>query len=116
MAVNKTLPELFGDGANQTATEFTILKASLASTRTPAAYPALVASADNTAEGLFTASLMKVYETQDTSQDAEVAIYGPDVSLVEVVSDGVVTPHQQFLFTVRILNKMSVAMPNPNLI
>ncbi|MDF0553878.1 hypothetical protein [Kamptonema sp. UHCC 0994] len=116
MAVDKTLPELFGDGAAQTAIDFTIIKDSLVSTRTPAAFPALVASSDNTAESLFTMLLMKVWETQDTSEDAQVKVYGPQVDLVEVVSDGVITPHQQFLFTIRILNKMSVAMPNPNLI
>ena len=116
MAVNKTLIEFFGAGAEQTETSLTLIKAALASTRTPAAYSPLVASLTNTAEALFLAILMKVYETQDTSQDAEIAIYGPEVSLVEIVSDGVAQPHQQYLFTVRVLNKMTVAMPNPNLI
>lgn len=116
MAFNKSLVELFGPGAEQTETAITLLKASFASSRTPVAYPPLTTSATNTGESLFIAMLLKFWENQDTSQDAEVAIFGPDVSLVEIVSDGVTAPFQQYIFTVRVLNKMSVAMPNPNLI
>ena len=116
MSVNKTLVEFFGAGAEQTETSLTLIKGALASTRTPPAYSPLVGSLTNTAEALFLAILLKVYETQDTSQDAEVAIYGPETALVEIVSDGVATPYQQSLFTVRVLNKMTGLMPNPNLI
>lgn len=114
MAVDKTLPELFGTGAAQTVTDFTILKASLASTRTPPAYVDLVPAAENTAEGLLVALLNKIYETQDTSSDAQLAIYGPQSQMVEVVSDGVVKPFIQSLFTVRVLTALENAMPDPN--
>ena len=116
MAVDKSFTELFGAGAAQTITSFTILKASLASSRVPVAFLPLVAAAVNTAESIFLAILLKVWEMQDTSPDAQVAIFGPDVSLVSVVSDGVSSPYQQYVFNVRILTKMTKAMPDPNLV
>lgn len=116
MAINKLLPELFGDGASQTPTDFTFLKASMASKRTPVAFQALLALADNTAESLFIALLLMAWENQDTSPDAEVAVFGPDVQLVELVSDGVPRIFEQYVFSVRILTKKPIAMPNPNLV
>lgn len=118
MAINKTLTELFGAGATQAIDSFTILKASLKSNRIPIAFQALVALADNTAESLLVALILFSWENQDTSPDAELAIYGPDVQLVELISDGVPTVHDQYVFTVRILSKRPTAnvMPNPNLI
>jgi len=116
MAINKTLPELFGAGATQTSTDFTILKNSLVSSRVPAAFPALLPLAENTAESLFIGLVMKVWENQDTSPDSQVAIFGPDVQLVSLVSDGVAAVFEQYVFSVRILTKKSVAMPNPNLV
>jgi len=116
MAINKSLTELFGTGATQTITDFTIQKASLASSRTPIAFQALLALAENTAESLFIALLLKCWETQDTSPDAELAIYGPDVQLVSLVSDGAPAIFEQYIFSVRVLTKKNQAMPNPNLV
>ncbi len=116
MAIDKSLPELFGTGAAQTATNFTIQKASLASTRVPIAFQALLALANNSAESLLIALILKAWENQDTSPDAQVAIFGPDVQLVSLVSDGVSAIFEQYVFSVRILTKKSVAMPNPNLV
>ncbi len=114
MAVDKSLVELFGSGATQTATDFTITKASLASTRTPQAFVDLVPLATNTAESLVVALINKVWETQDTSADSQLAIYGPQSQMVEIVSDGVVKPYIQSLFTVRVLVLLENAMPDPN--
>jgi len=118
MAINKSLEELMGAGATQDIDSFTILKASLKSSRIPIAFQPLLALAINTAESLFTALLLLVWENQDTSPDAELAIYGPDVQLVEVISNGVPAVHDQFVFSVRILAKRPTAnvMPNPNAI
>ncbi len=118
MAINKTLTELLGAGAVQDANSFTILKASLKSNRVPIAFSSLLPLLENTAESLFTALLLKVWEAQDTSPDAELAIFGPDVQLVSLISDGVPTVYDQFIFSVRILGKRPAAniMPNPNII
>ena len=116
MAVNKTLADFLGVGASQTETQVTFDKGALISARTPPAFAPLIATTTNTAESIFVAMLMRAWEFQDTSNDAEVAIFGPSVSLVEIVSDGVSTPFEQYVFTVRVLNKKSQAMPNPNLI
>lgn len=118
MAINKSLAELMGTGATQDINSFTVLKTSLKSSRVPIAFQALLALVDNTAESLFTALLLFVWENQDTSPDAELAIFGPDVQLVELVSDGVPAVHDQFVFSVRILAKRptSQVMPNPNAI
>ena len=118
MAINKSLVELMGAGATQNIDSFTILKASLKSNRVPIAFQALLSLAENTAESLFTALLLFVWENQDTSPDAELAIFGPDVQLVEMISDGVPAVHDQFVFSVRILAKRptSQVMPNPNII
>lgn len=118
MAINKSLTELLGAGAAQTINDFTILKTSLKSNRVPIAFPSLLPLPENTAESLFIALLLLVWETQDTSPDAELAIYGPDVQLVEVISDGVPAVHDQYVFSVRVLNKRPTAnvMPNPNVI
>lgn len=116
MAINKTLSELFGSGSAQTITDFTIAKASLNSSRVPPAFPALLPLTENTAESLFIGLLMKMWENQDTSPDSQVAIFGPDVQLVSLVSDGVAAVFEQYVFSVRILTKKSVAMPNPNLV
>lgn len=116
MAINKSLSELFGAGAVQTLTDFTIPKASLVSSRIPAAFPALLPLSENTAESLYIGLTNKLWENQDTSPDAQVAIFGPDVQLVSLVSDGVAAVFEQYIFSVRVLTKKSVAMPNPNLI
>jgi hypothetical protein len=118
MAINKSLPELLGIGATQNVDSFTILKNSLKSSRIPIAFQGLLPLAENTAESLFTALLLHAWEKQDTSPDAELAIFGPDVQLVQLVSDGVPTVYDQFIFSVRILGKRPAAniMPNPNII
>ena len=118
MAINKTLVELFGAGATQDVDSFTVLKASLKSSRVPISFQALVALLDNTAESLLLALILFAWENQDTSPDAELAIFGPDVQLVEMISDGVPTVHDQFVFSLRILAKRPTAnvMPNPNTI
>lgn len=118
MAINKSLSELLGTGATQTIDDFTIVKASLKSDRNPIAFQALQPLPENTAESLITALLLLVWERQDTSPDAEFAVFGPDVQLVELISDGVPTVHDQFVFSVRILAKRptSQVMPNPNVI
>lgn len=116
MAINKSLNELFGDGAVQTVSDFTIQKAALSSSRVPIAFQALLALAENTAESLFIGLLLKCWETQDTSSDTELAIFGPDVQLVSLVSDGVPTIFEQYVFSVRVLTKKGQAMPNPNLV
>lgn len=118
MAINKSLVELMGAGATQDIDSFTILKASLKSNRVPIAFQPLVSLAENTAESLFAALLLLVWENQDTSPDAELAIFGPDVQLVELISDGVPAVHDQFVFSLRFLAKRptSQVMPNPNVI
>jgi hypothetical protein len=118
MAINKSLEELMGAGATQSIDSFTILKDSLKSNRVPIAFQALLALVENTAESLFVALFLTVWERQDTSPDAELAIFGPDVQLVEIISDGVPAVHDQFVFSVRILAKRptSKVMPNPNAI
>jgi hypothetical protein len=118
MAISKPLVGLMGAGATQDIDSFTILKASLKSNRVPIAFQALVPLAENTPESLFAALLLLVWEGQDTSPDAELAIFGPDVQLVQIISDGVPAVHDQFVFSVRILVKRptSQVMPNPNVI
>jgi len=118
MAINKTLPEIFGDGATQTLTEITIPKGGLQSNRVPIAFEKLIALAENTGESIFAILLMMMWERQDTSADAEVAIFGPTVNLVNVVSDGKNAIADEYVFTVRILDIRTDAdvMPNPNLI
>lgn len=116
MAQDKSLTEFFGSGATQTTEEVTFLKADLKSRRTPIAFNAIIAIANNSAESLLLSLLLSAWENQDTSNDAQLAIFGPEVSLVSIVSDGKESPHEQFIFTVRVLNKKDVAMPNPNLI
>lgn len=116
MAINKSLTELFGAGTIQTVADFTVQKSSLASSRVPVAFQALLAIVENTAESLFIALLLKCWETQDTSPDAQLAIFGPDVQLVSLVSDGVPTIFEQYVFSVRVLTKKNQAMPNPNLV
>lgn len=116
MAIDKPLPAFFGNTATQTATGVTFTKADLVSTRTPVAFTALSPIAANTSESIFTALFLRVWENQDSSQDSQLAIFGPEVSLVEVVSDGVSKPFEQYIFQVRILVPKSQSMPNPNLI
>ncbi|WP_341738733.1 hypothetical protein [Microcoleus sp. CAWBG640] len=114
MAIDRPLTAFFGAGATQTATAVTFNKADLRSVRTPAAFTALVAAAINTAESLILGLLLKLWEEQDTSQDSQLSVFGPDISLVEVVSDGVAKPFDQYVFQIRVLVPRSVAMPNPN--
>jgi len=118
MAQNKTLTEFFGEGAVQTLDNVTLLKASLKSTRTPIAFQALVASENNTAEGLFLAILLKAWENQDTSQDSELVIGGPNINLVDIVKDGVAAIADQYVFQVVITAPRPVfnTLPNPNLV
>lgn len=116
MAVDRPLTAFFGAGATQTATAITFLKADLRSLRTPPAFTPLTAAAVNNGEPVMLALLMKVWEGQDTSQDSQLSVFGPDISLVEVVSDGVAKPFDQYVFQVRVLVSRSVAMPNPNFI
>ncbi len=114
MAIDKPLTAFFGGGATQTDTSISFLKADLISSRTPPAFTALTPAPTNTSEGLFGALFLRVWENQDTSQDSQFSIFGPEVSLVEVVSDGVSKPFEQYIFQVRILVPRTMAMPNPN--
>lgn len=114
MAIDKPLTAFFGAAATQTATTVTFTKADLRSLRTPPAFTALAPLPINTGESLVTAILLRSWEEQDTSQDSQLSIFGPEVSLVEVVSDGVAKPFEQYVFQVRILVPRGVAMPNPN--
>ncbi|WP_293335935.1 hypothetical protein [Microcoleus sp. CAWBG58] len=114
MAIDKPLTAFFGAGATQTATAVTFSKADLRSLRTPPAFTALAPAAVNNAESVVLALLMKTWEEQDTSQDSQLSIFGPEVSLVEVISDGVAKPFEQYVFQVRVLVPRGIAMPNPN--
>lgn len=114
MAIDKPLTAFFGNGATQSATSVTFLKADLNSARTPPAFTALASVPVNTSEGLFGALFLRIWENQDTSQDSQFSIFGPEVSLVEVISDGVSKPFEQYIFQVRILVPRTMAMPNPN--
>lgn len=114
MAIDRPLTAFFGAGATQTATAVAFNKVDLRSSRVPPAFTGLTPAAVNTAESLMLGLLMKVWEEQDTSQDSQLSVFGPDISLVEVVSDGVAKPFDQYVFQVRILVPRAVAMPNPN--
>jgi hypothetical protein len=114
MAIDKPLTAFFGDMAVQTATSVTFDKADLRSLRTPPAFIALAPLAINSAESVVAAILLRVWEEQDTSQDSQLSVFGPDVSLVEVVSDGVAKPFDQHVFQIRILVSRGISMPNPN--
>lgn len=116
MANDKPLTSFFGPGATQTATQITILKADLVSTRTPPKFLGLTATANNTAESIFAAMFLKIEEEQDTSSDAQFAIFPQGMSVVRQVSDGVEKPFLQALYTVRILTPLTNESPNPNLI
>jgi hypothetical protein len=116
MAIDKPLTSFFGAGATQTATDITILKVDLVSTKTPPAFVGLTATVNNTSESIIAALLMKAAENQDTSQDAQFFVFPPESSIVSVVSDGVAKPFDQYLFTVRILVPRNQEFPNPNLI
>jgi hypothetical protein len=114
MAIDKPLTAFFGATATQTATTVTFTKADLRSLRTPPAFTALVPIANNTTESVASGLFLRWWEEQDTSQDSQFSIFGPEVSLVEVVSDGVSKPFEQYVFQVRILVPRTMAMPNPN--
>lgn len=116
MAVNRTLVELFGEGAIQTETDVTFKKASLKSNRVPIAFAALVASVENSAEGIFLALLLMAWERQDTSQDAELKIEGPAVNVINIVKDGVeaIADEYKFLVTVTAPRATFNNLPNPN--
>ena len=116
MAVDKPLTAFFGAGATQTETNISFLKADLVSTKTPPAFAGLIPSANNTSESIMAVLLMKVAENQDTSQDSQLFIFPPESSIVNVVSDGVSKPFDQYLFTVRMLVPRGQEYPNPNLI
>jgi len=116
MAINKTLVEFFGDGAVQTLADVTLVKASLRSRRTPVAFHALIAADNNSAESLFLAFLLMAWENQDTSQDSELVIGGPNIELVEIVKDGVVAIADRYVFPVIITapRPPTNTLPNPN--
>lgn len=114
MAIDKPLTAFFGDGATQTETTVSFTKSDLRSSRTPPGFTALAPLVSNTGESVVAAVLLRSWEEQDTSQDSQLSIFGPDVSIVEVVSDGVTKPFDQYVFQVRILVPRGVAMPNPN--
>ena len=114
MAIDKPLTAFFGPTATQTPTTVTFTKADLRSNRTPSAFTALLPVAVNTAESIVAGLLLRWWEEQDTSQDSQFSVFGPEVSLVEVISDGIARPFEQYVFQVRILVPRLVAMPNPN--
>jgi len=116
MAINKTLPELLGDGAVQTLADVTLQKASFKSRRIPIGFQALIATENNTAEGIFLAILLMVWENQDTSQDSELVIGGPDINVVNIVKDGVnaIADEYRFLIVVTAPRPTFNTLPNPN--
>jgi hypothetical protein len=116
MAIDKPLTAFFGAGATQTATQVTFLKADLVSTRTPIGFIGLSPQAVNTAESIIGALMNKFNEEQDTSGDAQFAIFPQGVSVIRQVSDGIEKPFLQYLYTVRILTPLANEAPNPNLI
>lgn len=83
MAVEPSLAALFGAGTTQTATELIIPKAGLQS----AAYQFTPAT-DNRAEQLFLAMLLRSKAGQDTSEDSQMRISEPQMSLVNVPKPG----------------------------
>lgn len=118
MAINKTLTEFFGDGAVQTVADLTLSKASFRSQRTPLGFQALIATENNTAEGLFLAILLRAWENQDTSLDSELVIGGPNIALVDIVKDGVAAIADQYVFQVIVTAPRPPfnTLPNPNLV
>jgi hypothetical protein len=116
MALDKPLTAFFGPGATQTATSVTILKADLVSTRNPLGFVGLTAAANNTSESIIGAMFLRFNEQQDTSNDAQFAIFPQGTSIINEVSDGVSKPFTQYIFTVRILEPRLTETPNPNLI
>ena len=118
MSINKSLPEFFGDGATQTIDNLTLLKSSFKSRRVPIGFQALIAVENNTAEGLFLAILLMAWENQDTSQDSELVIGGPDINLVNIVKDGVSAIADQYVFQVVVTAPRPAfnTLPNPNLV
>jgi hypothetical protein len=116
MAIDKPLTAFFGPGATQDATTITILKADLVSTRTPLGFIGLTATANNTSESMVAALILKLNEQQDTSTDAQFAIFPQGVSIVNEISDGVSKPFNQYVYTIRFLEPRGMETPNPNLI
>ena len=83
MAVEPALTALFGVGAVQTAADLTISKSGLQSlgySFTP--------EAANRAEQLFLAILLKAKAGQDTSEDSQMRVSEPQMSLVNVPKPG----------------------------
>lgn len=116
MAIDKPLTAFFGPGATQTATTITILKADLISTRTPLGFVGLTATANNTSESIVGALILRLNEQQDTSTDAQFAIFPQGVTIVNEISDGVSKPFNQYVYTIRFLEPRGMETPNPNLI
>lgn len=118
MAINKSLTEFLGDGATQTVDSVTFLKASFKSRRVPLGFQALVSTENNTAEGIFLAILLMAWENQDTSQDSELIIGGPDINVVNIIKDGVTAIADQYIFQIIVTapRPASNTLPNPNLI
>lgn len=116
MAIDKPLTAFFGPGATQDATTITILKADLISTRTPLGFVGLIATANNTSESIVGALILRLNEQQDTSTDAQFAIFPQGVTIVNEISDGVSKPFNQYVYTIRILEPRGMETPNPNLI
>jgi len=116
MAIDKPLTAFFGPGATQTDTTITILKADLISTRTPLGFIGLIATANNTSESIVGAFILRLNEQQDTSTDAQFAIFPQGVTIVNEISDGVSKPFNQYVYTIRFLEPRGMETPNPNLI
>jgi len=116
MAIDKPLTAFFGPDATQTVTTITILKADLISTRTPLGFIGLTATANNTSESIVGALLLRINEQQDTSTDAQFAIFPQGVTIVNEISDGVSKPFNQYVYTIRFLEPRGMETPNPNLI
>ena len=116
MAINKTLTELLGDGATQTADSVTFLKASFKSRRTPIGFQALIPIENNTAEGIFSGLFFTAWENQDTSADAELVIGGPVINVVPIIKDGVNAIADEFRFEVifTVPRAPASTLPNPN--
>lgn len=85
MAVEPSLAALLGAGATQTDTELVIPKAGLQSSS--GAYQ-FTPAADNRAEQLFLAILLRAKAGQDTSEDSQMRISEPQFSLVNVPKPG----------------------------
>ncbi|MCT7948302.1 hypothetical protein NG798_00650 [Ancylothrix sp. C2] len=118
MAVDRALPEFFGDRATQDPETgaITFYPQDLTSNATPPRWPALVGVGPHTAESVMLSLVLRTGERQDTSNDSQLAIAGPDISLSSRSVDGVMKTAMVYLFQMQVVNVFEAMMPNPSLI